>query len=391
MHLRLVRIAVRLSYGHGIDAALSAAGKKAPKLMVPLLDSIHKEAQEATTRQAHAAADGAVSAPASRGAGKDRTSRSVWLETLIKCVSPPLYQSLDDKTCRELLQDFCIIAGKSQPNLSKAARDRLRKLPLAVPHLETLLNTLCAQLEEANGVEHKSSKRGKGKADSSSDAADVSAPPAVAEAQIVLDALQAHQDPVHMLELMPCLFKVLGAVNESRPATLGAQDGDESLTQSLLGAILTLLQTSREKAEASGKGKKDAKDQGVDMQALVTCIRSVVSPQTRHEALNCLIELARSHPKSVLQHIMSVFTFLGQSGLVHDDQYSFHVIEHTIKSVIPPLVDNGMQPMVLLRVFVDAIPSIPTHRRLRLFTTLLMLFENEVKILKRQRYLQFIQ
>jgi len=378
LQLRLVRIAVRLSYGNGIDVAMSSAGKKAPKLMAPLVDSIHAEAQDASARHAHAAADGnsASSAAATRGSGKDRTSRGIWLETLIKSVSAPLFQSLDDKACQQVFADLCSIAGKSQANLSKAARERLRRLPLSVDHLEKLFASLCNQLEEANAVEQKAGKRGKNKAERpSNDASAVL--PAVAEALVVLDTLQAHEDPAHVLELMPRLFKVLASVNESRPATLGAEDGDESLTQSLLGAILALLQASRETTAASGKANKKDKEHGVDMQALVMCIRSAISPQTRHEALNCLVELARSHPKSVLSHVMAVFTFLGESGLVHDDQYSFHVIEQTIKSIIPPLVENGMQPIALLRVFVNSLPSIPAHRRLRLFTTLLMLFEDD--------------
>lgn len=377
LRLRLVRIAVRLSYGHGVDAALASAGKKAPKLMAPLMDSIHKEAEEAAERHQAHAEDGGGAAAATRG-GKDRTSRGVWLETLIKTLTPSLFAALDDKACQQLFTDLFTIAGKSQPNLSKAARERLRRLPLSLQHLEALFASLCTQLEEANGVEQKAGKRGKSKAGGAGDqGGSTAAPRAVAETLIVLDVLQAHQDPAHALGLMPHLFKLLAAVNESRADTLGAEDGDESLVQSLLGAILALLQAPGDKAAAGGKGsKKDAKE-GVDMQALVICIRSAVSPQTRHEALNCLVELARSQPKAVLKHVMAVFAFLGESALMHDDQYSFHVIEHTIKSVIPPLVENGMQPMALLRVFVDALPSIPVHRRLRLFSTLLMLFEDD--------------
>jgi hypothetical protein len=46
---------------------------------------------------------------------------------------------------------------------------------------------------------------------------------------------------------------------------------------------------------------------------------------------------------------MAVFAFLGESSWSYDDQYSFHVIEHTVKSVIPPLLENGMEPKV--RIF----------------------------------------
>jgi U3 small nucleolar RNA-associated protein 10 len=379
LHLRLVRIAVRVSYGHGIDAALAASAKKAPKLMSPLLDSVHQEAQDPSGRQAHVTADGdgAALAPATRGSGKDRTPRGVWLETLIKCMSPELWQSLDDKACHQLFRDLCSIASKSQANLSKAAKDRLRKLPLSEDHLEKLLASLCDQLQKANSTEHKSAKRGKSSASDGSDAGEASVSrSAVSEAVIVLDALQTHQDPAAMLALLPRLFKVLAAVNESKPSAFGAEDGDESLMQSLLGALLALLQAARAASGAKGKtGKKEAKDYGVDMHALVLCIRTAVSPQTRHEALNCLVELAHSQPKMVLTHVMTIFTFLSERGLVQDDQYSFHVIEHTIKSIVPPLVENGMEPLVLLGVFVNSLPSIPAHRRLRLITTLLMLLE----------------
>ena len=379
LQLRLVRIAVRVSYGHGIDAALAASAKKAPKLMSPLLDSVHQEAQDPLRRQAHATANGddAALAPATRGSGKDRTPRGVWLETLIKCMSPELWQSLDDKACHQIFRDLCSIASKSQANLSKAAKDRLRKLPLSEDHLEKLLASLCEQLQKANSTEHKSAKRGKSSAGDGPDAGEASVSrSAVSEAVIVLDALQTHQDPAGMLALLPRLFKVLAAVNESKPSAFGAEDGDESLMQSLLGALLALLQAARAASGAKGKtGKKEAKDYGVDMHALVLCIRTAASPQTRHEALNCLVELAHSQPKMVLTHVMTIFTFLSERGLVQDDQYSFHVIEHTIKSIVPPLVENGMEPLVLLRVFVNSLPSIPVHRRLRLITTLLMLLE----------------
>ena len=129
MHLRLVRVAVRLCYGHGIDAALASAGKRAPTLVAPLLRSIHQEAQDASSRHAHATrysnyllywytrastdaeaatasgADeqGAISGASavsavspvakSGGALKERCARTVWLETLVKSVSPGIHIS----------------------------------------------------------------------------------------------------------------------------------------------------------------------------------------------------------------------------------------------------------------------------------------------------------
>jgi hypothetical protein len=45
--------------------------------------------------------------------------------------------------------------------------------------------------------------------------------------------------------------------------------------------------------------------------------------------------------------------------------------------VVPPLLKHGLSALALLRVFVNALPSIPAHRRLRLFATLLSTLENE--------------
>jgi hypothetical protein len=45
---------VRLSYGHGVDAALSAAGVKAPLLMAPLMHSIHRYKEESMKKIVHA-------------------------------------------------------------------------------------------------------------------------------------------------------------------------------------------------------------------------------------------------------------------------------------------------------------------------------------------------
>ena len=78
---------------------------------------------------------------------------------------------------------------------------------------------------------------------------------------------------------------------------------------------------------------------------------------------------------------MSVFTFMGQNMLRQDDNYSFHVIQHTIETVIPPLVNSScsssssdneeMMVLDIIKVFVNAYSHIPLHRRLRLFTILL--------------------
>ena len=47
------------------------------------------------------------------------------------------------------------------------------------------------------------------------------------------------------------------------------------------------------------------------------------------------------HPRRVLHNIMAIFTFMGTNVMRQDDNYSFHVIQQSIETVIPPLVNSA--------------------------------------------------
>lgn len=49
----------------------------------------------------------------------------------------------------------------------------------------------------------------------------------------------------------------------------------------------------------------------------------------------CLIGF---HQEDLLHKVMSVFTFMGANVMRHDDQYSFHVINRILETVVPALV-----------------------------------------------------
>jgi len=51
------------------------------------------------------------------------------------------------------------------------------------------------------------------------------------------------------------------------------------------------------------------------------------NPQTFHQALLLIANLARLAPDSVLFNIMPVFTFMGSNVFHRDDSYSFKVVQ----------------------------------------------------------------
>ena len=51
------------------------------------------------------------------------------------------------------------------------------------------------------------------------------------------------------------------------------------------------------------------------------------NPQTFHQALLLMADLARLAPESVLHNVMPVFTFMGANVFHRDDTYSFKVVQ----------------------------------------------------------------
>ncbi|KAI0480659.1 hypothetical protein GGR56DRAFT_687895 [Xylariaceae sp. FL0804] len=111
---------------------------------------------------------------------------------------------------------------------------------------------------------------------------------------------------------------------------------------------------------------------------LVNCIQKSSSPAVQSTALLLVAKLANVAPDLVLNSVMPIFTQMGSSVLRQSDDYSAHVINQTVKEVVPPLIQSlrrgKISPLAgvsdLLLSFVTAYEHIPSHRRLGLFLSL---------------------
>ncbi|PVU91069.1 hypothetical protein BB561_004574 [Smittium simulii] len=129
---------------------------------------------------------------------------------------------------------------------------------------------------------------------------------------------------------------------------------------------------------------------------VVNLLRSSTSLQTQTNALLLLASIAAQNSEIVLHHVMSIFTFMGDSVLRLDDSYNLYVIQQAVEKIIPPLLkndqhisgnslnmkskaingnstenDNFKIIISVLRVFIDSLTYIPQHRRLPLFKLLI--------------------
>lgn len=191
---------------------------------------------------------------------------------------------------------------------------------------------------------------------------------ALRKVTFVLQIVEA-SNPAEHPKLLQGLFMTLSDLQLLR-TLVGSELGYlQNLVLSSLLAMMPAYRDNRELKIDTSVGHGDV---------LVNCIQKSSSPAVQNSALLLVASLAQTAPDVVLHSVMPIFTFMGSSVLRQGDEYSAHVINQTIKEVVPPLIDTfrkGRRNIVasaseLLSSFVVAYEHIPSHRKHELFISL---------------------
>uniref|UniRef100_UPI00358E6267 HEAT repeat-containing protein 1-like n=1 Tax=Myxine glutinosa TaxID=7769 RepID=UPI00358E6267 len=192
---------------------------------------------------------------------------------------------------------------------------------------------------------------------------------------LILEMLQTKKKIQQPGMLLPALFGMLASCLESKDVETEDLEYPKQLVLACLQNICSRLKP--------GEMCEDR----FNVELVVQCVRTSHVPQTYHYALLLLSTAASLFPEKVLHNIMPIFTFVGSSVLRLDDAFSFQVVSKTINTLVPILIDachheddsiTGESDLVvdisvcrILRVFTDAVPHIPAHRRLPVIKQLL--------------------
>ncbi|KAL6308934.1 hypothetical protein BKA93DRAFT_724934 [Sparassis latifolia] len=172
------------------------------------------------------------------------------------------------------------------------------------------------------------------------------------------------------LDLMTCLLETLNKVTTHATVLPAEKSYVEQLLMTALDSTISSMPENSKLPAGS-----------VRVDVLVELIRVSENPQTSHQALLLMSNLARLTPDAILHNVMPVFTFMGSNVFHRDDTYSFGVVQRTIDSIVPvmaaSLKDVHAERLELyiaarefLRIFTDASNHIPRHRRAHLFSHL---------------------
>ena len=170
--------------------------------------------------------------------------------------------------------------------------------------------------------------------------------------------------------LLKGLFRVFTDVQHSQLHNGG---GIGYLQTLILDCILAIIHDIEKRPDS----KIDPSTIRVDV--LVDCIRTTPNPQARNTGLLLVSALADLLPEVILHSVMPVFTFMGPNALSQADDFSNHVINQTMDSVIPQLIQslhkrkgNSLSAVSeLLLSFAAAFEHVPVQRRLGIYKSLI--------------------
>ncbi|XP_015227293.1 PREDICTED: HEAT repeat-containing protein 1 [Cyprinodon variegatus] len=188
---------------------------------------------------------------------------------------------------------------------------------------------------------------------------------------LILELLQHKKKLKRAQVLVPVLFSLL---SRSLEPCADDQTNMEYTKQLLLSCLLNIC--NKLSPDGGPMAAEVLDEEKFNVELVVQVIRLSDMPQTHHHALLLLAATASIFPDKVLHNIMPIFTFMGANILRLDDAYSFRVIEKTMATVVPALVqahrlsDGSSAPAMvavvtkIMHVFADALPHVPEHRRL---------------------------
>lgn len=169
----------------------------------------------------------------------------------------------------------------------------------------------------------------------------------------LLELIQNKNSLENVTRLTPVLFHILKKCLEFEDQSSLL----EYTKQLCLSCILNCC-TTKNKLERSKVSEH------LNLELIVSTMRLSPNQQTQHHALILLSNCAQMVPDQIILHVMTIFTFMGNSVMRQDDEYTFKITCQVLNTIIPILLKEGqVVTRKALSVFARSILDIPEHRR----------------------------
>lgn len=170
----------------------------------------------------------------------------------------------------------------------------------------------------------------------------------------LLELIQNKNSLENVTRLAPVLFHILKKCLEFEDQS-SLLEYTKQLCLSCILNCCTITKNEFEKSKVS---------EHLNLELIVSTMRLSPNQQTQHHALILLSNCAQMVPDQIILHVMTIFTFMGNSVMRQDDEYTFKITCKVLNTIIPILLKEGQAvTRKALSVFARSILDIPEHRR----------------------------
>ncbi|KAJ4840356.1 hypothetical protein Tsubulata_007625 [Turnera subulata] len=195
----------------------------------------------------------------------------------------------------------------------------------------------------------------------------------------LLDILVLKKDIANRESLIGPLFELLGklCVDECLLVPNGDKQALDGSSQSLYRTVCDIEQTLLSILEdiisslRMALPLKDDIANKINIKMLVKCAHSAKDGVIRNSVFSLLSSIAKVVPDMLLDHILDIFTIIGESTVTQNDSYSQRVTEDLTSAIVPCWLDKTDDRDKLFQIFVDVLPEVAEHRRLSIVVHLL--------------------
>ncbi|PIA50335.1 hypothetical protein AQUCO_01300820v1 [Aquilegia coerulea] len=302
--------------------------------------------------------------------------------TVLQKLNSSIYSHLKTEIQDQLFEELVFLYRNNNAAIQNAARDAILRINVTFSTVKRLLDLIMGQEGSSFGLsggkkKKKSLKEGVNlhpnlfcKWDSR-----------ISFLGSLLDVLLLKKDIENRISLTGPLFKLLSKAFEDN-WLLGLVDKDEKFLEASSGVSQTITSTICYiqqtiliiLGDISVFLLSDVKDDVLnkyDINMLVECVRATDDATTRNLVFSLLSSIAKIVPDKVLEHIISIFTVIGESAAKQSDSHSQRVFEDLISTIVPCWLSKANDVDNLLQIFIDVLPEVAEHRRLTIMVYLL--------------------
>lgn len=258
------------------------------------------------------------------GSGKLISPATVFIQIL----TTEMFNSMSDDLKLNLIKNLLDLQAKVEDNdIIDSIKSFIHEVSfdsvMFISHLEKMLNDLPNSVRWKNGV-------------------------------ALLELIQNKNCLENVTRLAPVLFYILKKCLEFEDQSSLL----EYTKQLCLSCILNCCTMTKNEAE------KSKVSEHLNLELIVSTMRLSPNQQTQHHALILLSNCAQMVPDQTILHVMAIFTFMGNSVMRQDDEYTFKITCQVLNTIIPILLREGQAvTRKALSVFARSILDIPEHRR----------------------------